>query len=163
MLEDNNTSKEELVIEIIENLDLFKGISRTVLVKLAKLFDEKIFSKDEFVFKEGSVGDSMMVVVSGEVRVSQTEETVEEALVVLKKGDLFGEMAMLEELPRTATIISNTNVILLEIRRVDFLKFLSENSEAGVEILLKLARILSSRLREADSKLKVFVSLTKWL
>lgn len=153
----------ELVVEILGSLDLFNGISRPALLKLSETFQERIFNKNEVVFQEGSAGNSMMVVVSGEVRVSQTEESVEEALVVLKKGDLFGEMAMLEDLPRTATVIANTNVILVEIKREDFLKFLNENSEAGVMVLLKLSKILSSRLREADSKLKVFVSLTKWL
>ena len=163
MILHSNLQKDEVVVEIIEKLALFTGISRSILLKLATLFNEKIFNKDEFIFTEGSAGNSMMIVVSGEVRISQTDESVEEALIVLKKGDLFGEMAMLEELPRTATVIANTNVIILEIKRDDFLKFLNENSQAGVDILLRLAKTISSRLREADSKLKVFVSLTKWL
>ncbi len=155
--------KDEVVTEILEKLDLFSGLKRESLFKLASLFKERIFNKDEFIFEEGSMGNSMMIIVSGEVRVSQTDESVEEALVVLKKGDLFGEMAMLEELPRTATIIANTNVIILEIKKDDFFQFLNDNSRDGVDILFRLAKTLSSRLREADSKLKVFVSLSKWL
>ena len=155
--------KDEVVTEILEKLDLFSGLKRESLLKLASLFKERIFNENEFIFEEGSMGNSMMIIVSGEVRVSQTDESVEEELVVLKKGDLFGEMAMLEELPRTATIIANTNVIILEIKKDDFFQFLNDNSRDGVDILFRLAKTLSSRLREADSKLKVFVSLSKWL
>jgi CRP-like cAMP-binding protein len=81
----------------------------------------------------------------------------------LKKGDVFGEMALLEDLPRSATTIAHTSVITLEISRDDFLNYIYKNSENGVKILLKLSRILSSRLRETDVKLKTFVSLSRWL
>jgi CRP-like cAMP-binding protein len=100
------------------------------------------------------------------VRISQkasSDSEAEEALVILKKGDVFGEMAMLEDLPRSATTIAHTSVISLEISRDDFLNYIHKNSENGVKILLKLSRILSSRLRETDVKLKTFVSLSRWL
>ena len=106
----------------------------------------------------------MMIIASGEVRVSQTPgDNTEETLVVLKKGDVFGEMSLLEGLPRSATTIAHTNVIVLEITRSDFLDYLEKDSESGVKILLKLCRTLSSRLRETDVKLKTFISLSQWI
>lgn len=155
---------EDFIASLLKRLKLFSDLESPSLLKLSSLFKEKIFKGGDTIFDEDSIGNSMMIITSGEVRVSQkSDPDNEEALVVLKKGDLFGEMGLLEDLPRSATVIAHTNVVILEIERVDFLGFLKTECEAGVKILLKLSKILSSRLRETDTKLKTFISLTKWL
>ena len=155
---------DAFVLTILKGLDLFSELDNPALIELGRLFKEKVYNQKEIIFKEESIGNSMMVIASGEVRISQTSENnAEEALDVLKKGDIFGEMALLEDLPRTATTIAHTNVIVLEISRTDFLDYIKKDSDSGVKILLKLSRILSSRLREADVKLKTFVSLSQWI
>jgi len=155
---------EDFIAGLLKRLNLFSDLEAPALLKLSSLFREKVFKVGEIIFDEDSIGNSMMIITSGEVRVSQrSDPDSEEALIVLKKGDLFGEMGLLEDLPRSATIIAHTNVVMLEIAREDFLSFLQKESDAGVKILLKLSKILSSRLRETDTKLKAFISLTKWL
>jgi len=155
---------EDFIAGILKRLNLFSDLESPALLKLSKHFKERVFKEGETVFSEDSIGNSMMIITSGEVRVSQKSDPGnEEALIILKKGDLFGEMGLLEDLPRSATVIAHTNVVMLEIARADFLDYLSKESDAGVKILLKLSRILSSRLRETDTKLKTFISLTQWL
>ncbi len=155
---------ENFIATLLKRLELFSDLEHSALLKLSELFKERIFKEGEIIFDEESIGNSMMIITSGEVRISQkSDPNNEEALIVLKKGDLFGEMGLLEDLPRSATVISHTNVVILEIKRDSFLEFLSVESKAGVKILLKLSRILSARLRETDMKLKTFISLTKWL
>ena len=155
---------KEFIAGLLKRLNLFSDLNSSALLELSALFREKVFKEGEIVFDEDSIGNSMMIITSGEVRVSQkSDPDSEEALIVLKKGDLFGEMGLLEDRPRSATVIAHTNVVMLEINRNDFLEFLKNEPEAGVIILMKLARILSSRLRETDTKLKTFISLTKWL
>jgi CRP/FNR family transcriptional regulator, cyclic AMP receptor protein len=154
------------VVSMLRGLNIFADLDDGALTELGHLFKEKIFEKQEIIFEEGSIGSTMMIITSGEVRISQLADSSsesEEALVILKKGDVFGEMALLEDLPRSATTIAHTSVITLEISRDDFLSYITENSEHGVKILLKLSRVLSSRLRETDVKLKTFVSLSRWL
>jgi len=154
----------EFVLDILRGLDLFEGLDDPALRELGKLFEERIYDQDEVIFEEGAPGNSMMVIASGEVRVSQTSgEKNEETLVVLKKGDIFGEMGLLDDLPRSATIFAHSNVITLEITRPAFLTFVQQDSKSGVRILLRLSRILSARLRETDTKLKTFVDLSQWL
>ena len=105
-----------------------------------------------------------MVIISGEVRITQRARiSCEETLTVLKKGDFFGEMALLEDLPRSATAIANSDTFMLEISRDKFLRFIEKDTASGVKILLILAKILSSRLREADVKIKAFVNLSQWI
>ena len=152
------------VVAILRELELFSDLDDVSLVELGRFFKERVFDQQEVIFEEANIGSSMMIIASGEVRVSQkTAPDTEEALVILKKGDIFGEMALFEDLPRSATTIAHTSVIALEINREDFLNYINKNNQNGVKILLKLGRILSSRLRETDAKLKAFVSLSQWL
>jgi CRP/FNR family cyclic AMP-dependent transcriptional regulator len=102
--------------------------------------------------------------LSGEVRITQRARiSGEETLTVLKKGDFFGEMALLEDLPRSATAIAHSDTFMLEISRDKFLRFIEKDTVSGVKILFTLANILSSRLREADIKIKAFVNLSQWI
>ena len=157
-------SQNGFVLGILKEMELFSEIDYNSLVILSNLFEERVYNQAEIIFKEDSIGTSMMMITSGEVRISQiSDPQTEEALIVLKKGDVFGEMALLDDMPRSATAIANTNVIIFEIQRERFLNFIENNKEAGVKILMKLAKILSSRLRETDAKVKAFVSLTKWI
>ncbi len=158
-----NQNKDNF-IAILKDLDIFAEVDYNALSVLCGMFEEKIYTQDDIIFKENSMGDSMMVVASGKVRISQVmDSAAEEALVVLKKGEHFGEMALLEELPRSATVFAHTNAIIFEISREKFMNFLSSFPGDGIKILLKLSRELSSRLRETDNKLKAFMSMTKWL
>lgn len=155
---------DNFVLSILKGLDIFSDLDEQALTELGHLFKERIYDQKEVIFEEGSIGNSMMVIASGEVRISQIPDPkTEETLVILKKGDVFGEMGLLDDLPRSATPIAHTNVITLEISRDDFLNYVLKNCENGVKILLKLSRTLSSRLRETDAKLKAFVSLSQWL
>jgi CRP-like cAMP-binding protein len=157
-------SQNGLVLGVLSEMELFSEIDYNFLVILSNLFEERVYNQAEIIFKEDSIGTSMMMITSGEVRISQiSDQQTEEALIILKKGDVFGEMALLDDMPRSATAIANTNVIIFEIQRERFLNFIENNKEAGVKILMKLAKILSSRLRETDAKVKAFVSLTKWI
>ncbi len=155
--------QEDFIVGLLKRLKLFSDLDSSALLKLSSIFNEKVFKEGDIIFTEDSIGNSMMIITSGEVRVSQkSDPDNEEALIVLKKGDLFGEMGLLEDLPRSATVIAHSNVVMLEIKREDFLEFLKKDSDSGVKILIKLSKILSSRLRETDTKLKTFISLTKW-
>jgi CRP-like cAMP-binding protein len=134
------------------------------LEALSHLFEEKEYRQEEVILEEGSIGTSMMIIAQGKVRVSQkSDQKNEEALKVLQTGEVFGEMALLEDLPRSAMVIAHTNVIIVSIERVNFMSFLERDPRNGLKIMLKLARILSERLREADMKLKTFVNLTQWI
>jgi CRP-like cAMP-binding protein len=156
--------EDDFMITLFKEISIFSTLGSQSLHCLYSKFSEKIYAQGEIIFTEGTGGDSMMVLASGEVRVSYvTSPGEEEALIILKKGDLLGEMALLESQPRSATAIAHTPVILLEISQKDFLDFIEKDPTAGVPILLHLSRMLSSRLRETDQKLRAFISLTKWI
>jgi CRP/FNR family transcriptional regulator, cyclic AMP receptor protein len=155
---------DEFILSLLQSLDIFEDIDNSSIIRLGHSFKERVYSQNEIIFTEGSIGSTMMVIASGEVRVTQKPGPgTEETLMILKKGDIFGEMSLLEDLPRSATVIAHTNTIALEICREDFMDFIDKDNKNGIKILLKLSRILSSRLREANVKLKAFVNFSQWL
>jgi CRP-like cAMP-binding protein len=156
--------ENDSVLEFFKKVDIFSGLDDRALHELSNLFAEKNYKQGDIIFQEESIGNTMMIIFGGEVRVSQTPNPeMEEALVVLKNGDFFGEMAVLEDLPRSATTIAHTDAVILEISREHFWKFIELDNKSGLKIVTKLARIISARLREADKKLKAFTDLAKWI
>ncbi len=157
-------NRNDFVLNVLKELDIFLDLDDHALRDLSALFEERIFVHGEIIFEEGAIGNSMMVITSGQVRISQTQgPNVEEALIILREGDVFGEMALIEDLPRSATTIAHTNVIIFEISREHFLSYIEKDCVNGLKIVLKLARILSSRLRETDNKVKAFVNMSQWI
>jgi len=157
-------TKNEFVLGILAELEFFSDVDYESLTQLSALFDERIFEFNDIIFDEGSLGQSMLVIISGEVRITQiSNNSSEEALIILRKGDLFGEMALIEEMPRSATAIAHKNCVILEIKREKFVNFINKNPSIGLKILWKLTKTLSSRLRETDNKLKTFINLSQWI
>jgi CRP-like cAMP-binding protein len=155
---------KDIIIEILKNLNLFRELNYGAVKELAYLFSERVFQGGETIFEENDAGNSLLVIISGEVRITQRARVSgEETLTVLKKGDFFGEMALLEDLPRSATAIAHNDSLIMEISRERFLRFVEKDPTSGVKILFILGKILSARLREADAKLKAFLNLSQWI
>ncbi len=104
----------------------------------------------EWVFEEGTLGTEMYIVQEGRVEILKRVGDEDRQLSVLEKGDFFGEMALLEGLPRAAGVRAATEVKLLEINGSTFNKMLRDNPEVAVRMMRKLSR----RLRETDALLR---------
>jgi len=111
-------------------------------------------SPGEHLFEEGQEGDSMFVLQSGRVRVFRRVGKTEVTLANLGPGELFGEMAVLEGLPRTATAVAAEATVVVELNRQVFEEMVRENGEIALRVLRKL----SGRLREADQKIDTFLA-----
>ncbi|MCK7521394.1 MAG: cyclic nucleotide-binding domain-containing protein [Ignavibacteriales bacterium] len=104
---------KDIIIEILKNLNLFSELNYGAVKELAYLFAERVFQGGETIFEENDTGNSLLVILSGEVRITQRANVSgEETLTVLKKGDFFGEMALLEDLPRSATAIAHSDTFM---------------------------------------------------
>jgi len=107
------------------------------------------FSGGDVIFREGDLGTEMYVVHQGRVEILRTIDEERVRIALLEKGDFFGEMSLLEELPRTATARALEETTLIEINGALFDRMLRRNPEIGVRIMRKLSR----RLREVDAEL----------
>jgi CRP-like cAMP-binding protein len=110
---------------------------------------KSFFPKDAVIFREGDIGDYMYILVSGEVRIVKSIRGAEVVLAIMEKGDFFGEMALLENVPRSASAIVNKDAEVIVIDKDNFQPMFSKNPEIAIKMLIKF----SSRLRDTNNKI----------
>lgn len=139
------------VRELLASVELFGEMQDEELDDLTALAQIKKLTKDTTVFHAGDPADAVFVVASGRVKVVITSSDGKEfILTVLGAGQVFGEMALLESAPRSASVVTLSGVELLVISRSDFQRLLESNPR----ISLRLMAILSRRLRRANTKME---------
>lgn len=111
----------------------------------------------DYVFREGDLGTEMFILNEGQVEILKRIGGEERQLAVLEKGDFFGEMSLLEELPRAASARALTDAKLLEINGSTFDRMLRNNPEIAVRMMRKLSR----RLRQTDELLQQALGTTE--
>ena len=104
----------------------------------------------EIIFSEGDIGNDMFILQSGTVELIMTIGGETKVLATLEKGDFFGEMSVLEDLPRTATARAKTDVEVVRINGATFDTMLKSNTEIAIRMMRKLSR----RLREVTAMLE---------
>lgn len=148
-------------MELLKSVAIFQDLDEGELARVAEVCRTQEFVSGEFVFREGEPGNRLYLVVEGEVRVSRMiPGSGEEALAILKKGALFGEMAVIDRSERSTDVISNGGCQLLSISRSDFELLLDFNRELAYKVLWSCTRLLSSRLRASNDSLRSFLAMS---
>ena len=149
------------MLEFLKKVHLFESLSSPELEKIEKISTMEAFAKDAVIFREGDPGDRCYVITNGDVRISKFIPNIgEEALAVLKAGDYFGEMALIDKFPRSAHAIANSDVAVLAINKADLDKMLIMDRELGYKLLWAFTNTLSKRLRETNEKLAGFLAMS---
>lgn len=138
----------EITPSILHTADLFAGLSDPQLAALAAVGKVSVFRRGDIILKEGEQSTAVYVVLQGQVEVVSelTENTT--SLIILGAGQSFGEMALLDAGPRSATIrCLSQEASLLTFSRDDLLSFWDEESRVGYRMLFNIARDLAFKLR----------------
>jgi CRP-like cAMP-binding protein len=144
---------EELTV-CLAKVGLFADLPPVYLRRIAMLSSEESFSRGTAVFREGTPGDKLYVILSGSVRISrQVPGMGEEALAILKAGDYFGEMAVIDDFPRSADAIAHEACHLLVISKESLADLLFVDRDLSYDLLWSFVRTLSGRLREMNDKM----------
>lgn len=128
----------------LKGVELFSQIPGEDLSQIGQIADEVEFEREALIIDEGELGDSMFLVISGQVRVHQGDKEI----AVLGERQVVGEMAVLDSEPRSASVTAFSDVTLLRILQEDFSDILTEKPE----IALNIIKVLSRRLRNTTSK-----------
>ena len=140
---------------------LFQSLSAEQLRKVAGIATQREADAGEEIFHEGDAGDEMFVVVRGKVRISKHVEGVgEEALSILEPGSYFGEMAMIDEAPRSADARAHVACQLAVVRREDLDHLMFIDKDLAYDLLWTFVRTLTARLRETNDKIKTFFAIS---
>ena len=134
---------QDTKVQALKAAPLFKGLSRKDLTALARVSEDLEVESGTVLCREGEIGREFFVIVDGKVKVTRKGRRV----AIRGGGDFVGEIALLEEIPRTATVTADTPVRLFVLTRKDFRHLLDENPGVERKVLLALAR----RLAETSS------------
>jgi CRP/FNR family cyclic AMP-dependent transcriptional regulator len=149
------------MLDLLKKIHLFENLSIAELEKIQKIARKEVYAKDTAMFFEGDPGNRCYVIIKGEVRISKFIPNIgEEALAVLKMGDYFGEMALIDNFPRSAHAIANTDIEVLAIDKTDLDKILIMDRDLGYKLLWSFTMTLSKRLRETNDKMACFLAMS---
>ena len=133
----------------------FKSFDSSDFEALASVGQEKACKKDDLIFEEDSKGDSMYILKSGAVKIIKKVKNQENTIAVLNPGEFFGEMALLDGLPRSATVRSVSDTEVFIITSEGYQKLRREKPHTALKLMDIIIKVLSNRLRQANKNLEV--------
>ena len=132
---------------LLKRVPIFSSFNEDELERLAKLCVQRTTPRDHVILVAEEVGDTLFIISHGSVKVSYVSESGREVILsILKKGDFFGELSLLDGKTRSANITTLEQTDLLLIRRGDFLHLIEEFPNIAIGLL----RVLAQRIRAAD-------------
>jgi len=140
--------------DILGSVELFEGATPDELTSLAKVCRDQTFNKGEVITRQGEEGEALYVVCKGFVEVIRSHPSADlepRTVVHLGEGQIFGEMALVDHGPRSATIQAASDATnLLVIHRDDFERLCEENLHFGFTVMRNIAADLSFKLRHQN-------------
>ena len=144
-------------VEVLRNIPLFKKIEPAKLKLLAFTSEHLEFMAGEALFHEGDVGDAAYILLEGDADVMVKTPRGEIRVATLGQNDIVGEIAILCDVPRTATVIAKDRLVTLRVSKDGFFNLVTQFPTVGVEIMHELASRLhqtTQQLGAATSKLR---------
>lgn len=140
-------SIEDLISKLQSHYNFFQEMETSEILRFFRLCGRESYHQDEIIFEEGEPGETFYLIVSGEVSITLRGKEISR----LGAGHFFGEMAILDDYPRSATAAASKSTLVLA---VDPGILSGIMPSFGFKVALYLARNLSQKLREADEKLQ---------
>ena len=135
---------------LLRSISLFEGLSGEDLRELAGTLQRRPFAAGVPVFEQGDAGDAMYIVESGDINIHLPGEASRRiSLKDISRGEYFGELALFDDKPRSASALATTDAVLLELHRGTLRDYLQRRPGAAMAIL----RTMSERLRETNTLL----------
>jgi CRP-like cAMP-binding protein len=147
--------KREDVLDVLAVIPAFDRLSRTELKLVGRMLHERQYQKGEIVFNEGEPGAGMYIVITGEIEITKKINGVNAiSLADIKERSFFGELALLDEIPRSASAIAKTDSVLYGFSKPSLETLCSRNPHLGIKILSNLSRLVCRRLVKSNEVLE---------
>ena len=144
---------EKARIELLQRMPVFGGIRADILEFLLPLCPIVEVRAGEFFFRENDAADSMFVLDAGKVAVLKSWRNEEYLLHTLGRGDCFGEMALMDLMPRSASVRAIDDCRAIQLSAANLYRVYEKDLEQFAMIQMNMGREVSRRLREADERL----------
>ncbi len=151
----NENSQKETAIALLKKVPLFKKMSKSQLNDLEKIIHRRNYKTDENIFFEGEPGVGMYIIREGSVIINKMQDNgKKEKLAELKKGEFFGELALLDESPRSAAAEATEETSILGLFRPDLIELMNRKPRLGNKLLFELAHLIGERLKHTNKELE---------
>jgi len=138
------------MITLLRKVPLFSNLSNKDILLILRAAKRRKYKKDSIIFSENTLGKTLFIVISGQVKIFVEENKRRKILSYLEQGEFFGELALLYKNIRSASAEAMTDCELLILRQNDFKQILKNNPN----IALELIKVLCERLRNADKEIE---------
>ena len=141
------------MIESIKNCKIFSALNDDELNVLSEITEKLTIKKDEYAFKEGDPGDSLLIIQNGSLRVTKKKyDGDEQSLIIAGQNVLLGEMTFLNPGNRTASGMAKDDMEILRIPFDELHKLIDSNRDISVKFYKKLAELLAKRISRLTSE-----------
>jgi two-component sensor histidine kinase len=124
----------------LRNVQFFKSLPDSDIIKIQEVCQERRFNAGEVIFFEGSLGDNFFIILEGTVEICKGYRGPDHgSLAVYGQGQLFGELALIDDFPRSATVVTREPATLLCINRDDFNQVITQSNSISLSIMKSLA------------------------
>ncbi len=138
-------------LDLLRIVPIFTDLEDEVFKKIVDIGLERKYTKNSIVFLEEEIGAILFIILNGRVKVVRTDDNGKEVILsILGQGDFFGEMALLDDLPRSATVVALDKSELFIIHRRDFLDLIERTPKVATALL----RELTLRLRKSNEQIE---------
>ena len=135
---------------VLLKIPVFQGLESRELRTIKRILYQREYKKDEVIFNQGDAGLGMYIIVKGTVEIVCGPER--HMLAELSEGDFFGELALLDDSPRSATAVSKTPCKMLCFFKPELLDLINRDPGLGSKILFKLAWTIGERLKSTNEQ-----------
>jgi CRP-like cAMP-binding protein len=137
--------------ELLHNIPLFEQLTDRELSGIERILHERIYNPDEEIFRQGEPGVAMFIIRNGSVLIQMGKNG--KTLAELHEGEFFGELALLDDSPRSASAKANSESKILAFSQPDLFSLMERNPHLGLKIILALARIIGERLKRMNEQI----------
>lgn len=141
---------DEAIQAILAKIPVFEGFSPRELAALGRVLHRREYLPDEVIIRQDEPGLGMYIIQSGQAAVISGHGDVE--LSVLHDGDFFGEVSLLDETPRSATVVARTHCQIYGFFQSDLFGLIERDPRFGIKIVIRVAKIIGDRLRKANQQ-----------
>jgi CRP/FNR family cyclic AMP-dependent transcriptional regulator len=137
--------QSEDVYTLLAKVPIFQDLNKRELKAIERILHQRTYNSNEPVFNEGDAGVGMFIIIEGRVNIVLGKDS--KLLATLSNGEFFGEMALLSEVPRTASAIAVLESQIFGFFQSDLFGLLETNPRLGNKIMFRLAQMIADRLR----------------
>ena len=146
---------KENLPEVLALIPAFEGLSHNELKVIERMMHQRQYKKGESVFNEGEPGAGMYIVKNGEVGITRKMDNGSElALALVKEHGFFGELALLDEIPRSASAKAVADTVLFAFSKPSLESLCRRNPRLGIKILSNLSRLICRRLVKSNDAME---------